>query len=103
MWILLDNSFLSIVKDPKKKKNLLVRARIKGDIEKIFKSAEVVEGAGTDYQYRASIPCEVVQVAMMREIHLINYTNFKDSVPAGPRHLAYLDVWTTLRRSFAGL
>ncbi len=102
MWILLNNSFLSIVEYRPQKKLLLVRARAKGDIEAIFKSAEVVEHGGSDYAYRATIPREVVQAAIMREIAGIHYHNFKDSVPTQWRHDAYMSVWHSLWSSFNG-
>ena len=39
MWIQFNNAFLSIVENRDNKLELLVRARIKGDIEKIFPDA----------------------------------------------------------------
>jgi hypothetical protein len=102
MWILLNNSFLSIVEHRSSRKLLLVRARVKGDIERIFKSAEVTENGGTDYQYRALLPREVVQAAIMREISGIHYPNFKSSVLERFRHDAYMNVWTSLYESFRG-
>ena len=102
MWILLNNSFLSIVEHKSSKKLLLVRARAKGDIEAIFKSAKVIEGAGSDYRYRAVMPREVVQAAIMGEIGGIHYHNFKDSVATKWRHEAYMEVWTSLWSSFTG-
>ena len=44
MWIVLNNSFLSIVKNRNNDDELLVRARVKGDIEKIFSNADVSLG-----------------------------------------------------------
>ena len=41
MWIQFNNAFLSIVENREKKKELLVRARVKGDIEKVFLKADV--------------------------------------------------------------
>ena len=41
MWIQFNNAFLSIVENRDNKLELLVRARIKGDIEKIFPEADV--------------------------------------------------------------
>ncbi len=36
MWVFLNNSFLSIVENRNNKEELLVRSRIKGDIEKVY-------------------------------------------------------------------
>ena len=43
MWVQFNNAFLSIVENRDNKLELLVRARIKGDIEKIFPEADVFE------------------------------------------------------------
>ena len=43
MWIQFNNAFLSIVENRNNKLELLVRARVKGDIEKIFPDADVFE------------------------------------------------------------
>ena len=56
MWIMMNDSYFSVVKNRDKKDHLLVRARVEGDIERVFPKAKVIEGAGTDYKYRASIP-----------------------------------------------
>ena len=40
MWIVLNKSFLSIVKNRNNENELLVRARAKGDIEKVFEKAK---------------------------------------------------------------
>ena len=41
MWIFLNNSFLSMVENRNNKEELLVRSRIKGDIEKVFPDSDV--------------------------------------------------------------
>ena len=102
MWILLNDSFLSIVEHTSSKKLLLVRARASGDIEKIFPHAEVETGTGTDYQYRAIIPRDLVQAEIAHRISLIDYPNFKSSVPTKWRHDAYMSVWHSLWSSFLG-
>ena len=55
MWIQFNNAFLSIVENRGNKLELLVRARIKGDIEKIFPEADVFADDSADYKYRAFI------------------------------------------------
>lgn len=53
MWIFLNDSFLSIVQKPGDRDHITVRARLRGDIEAVFPDAAVIEGAGTDYRFRA--------------------------------------------------
>ena len=98
MWILMNNSFLSIVKDRNKKNGLLVRARVEGDIENVFPKARVKADIGTDYKYRAFIPKWVVSEAIKKSIENIDYDNFKNSVPLDDtaRHDAYLQIWDIL-------
>ena len=50
MWIQLNNAFLSIVENRKKTTELLVRARVRGDIEKVFPEADVFEDNNADYK-----------------------------------------------------
>ena len=98
MWILMNESYFSIVKNKNKKDSLLVRARVKGDIEKVFPKAHVIENAGTDYKYRTFLPKWVVSKAIKKSIEQIDYDNFKNSVPLEDtaRHDVYFDVWLNL-------
>lgn len=100
MWLLMNKSYMSVVENRNKKDELLVRARVEGDIDRVFPGVKVVKGAGSDYLYRAYISKEVVAEAIRRQILNINYSNFKDSVPweDEARHDAYLDVWCDLQK-----
>ena len=53
MWIMTNNSYLSIVSKDCGPAELLVRARRAGDIEKVFPNAKVTRQTGSDYLYRA--------------------------------------------------
>ncbi len=97
MWILLNNAWLSIVEAPPQKRGpakLVVRARMKGDIERVFPRAKVIETPRRDYRWRAFLPREVVADAIAKRITGIRYRNFKDSVRHRKRHDAYLRVWS---------
>jgi hypothetical protein len=99
MWIIQNDAFLSIVQDRNEPKNLYVRARIAGDIETVFpdlQEGKVEFNTGTDYAYRVSLPREDVYEAIARDVHNIDYTNFKNSVEDEPRHDAYLDIWSIM-------
>lgn len=83
MWIFFKGgAFLSIVQKPTDKgaNTLTVRARAKGDIERIFHGAKVVEGEGTDYLYRAVLPRSVVVARIADAVEAIDFSNFKDTV-----------------------
>lgn len=95
MWIFLNDAFLSVVADRANPRNLLVRARVEGDIERCF-IAPVTYTPKRDYPYRASVPREQVSAVMQTRIDAIDYSNFKMSVADEDRHFAYLNVWTVM-------
>jgi hypothetical protein len=96
MWIMLNDAFFSIVHKDCKRDELLVRARRKGDIEKVFPNAKVVRVTHADYLFRAAIARETIEAAMVGELRRINYGNFKSSVQDKPLHDAYLKVWNAM-------
>lgn len=97
MWIFLSDSFLSIVSEGEPS-FLLVRARARGDIERVFPSTSVAvnETPLADYRFRASVPTLEVAQVIARQVAGISYSNFKDSVKSDDRHDTYLAVWTEM-------
>lgn len=97
MWIFLNDSFLSIVAHRDQPGKFLVRARFPGDIERAIPGARVVEGAGTDYRFRAV--CKIAEVghALTSALWGIDYPNFKSSVKAKGRHDCYMAVWDVMK------
>lgn len=94
MWIFANNAFISIVASDRDPDLLAVRARVKGDIERLFPDAIVIPAAPKqDYAFRAFIPREEVAVTIGDALATTNYTNFKASVVEEDRHDFYLDVW----------
>jgi hypothetical protein len=103
-WIFFNDAFLSIVTDPKEQGWLLVRGRVKGDIERVFPCAIVRMTPNNDYRFRANIPRDAVASAIADRIMNTNYPNFKGSVKENERHDAYLSCWhamNTLQRKMA--
>ena len=97
MWIQFNNAFLSIVENREKTIELLVRARVKGDIEKVFPEADVFEDNNADYKYRAFISKAMVAEKIMLKVTEINYDNFKNSVKEIERKKVYGNIWAELR------
>lgn len=97
MWIMLNDAFFSLVSKDCEPDELMVRARRKGDIEKVF-SVPASRYTKSDYLYRAAVKREVIAEVMEREIDNINYDNFKDSVQDKELHDAYVGVWTAMLR-----
>jgi hypothetical protein len=100
MWVFLPNSMLSIVQKPGDAEvgTLTVRGRVAGDIESVFPDADVIEGAGTDYRYRARIDRELVVNVMADQVRAVAYPNFKGAVKERDRHDAYMGVWSAMLR-----
>lgn len=98
MWISLSDGFLSIVAIPDMPDMLKVRARRKGDIERIFPDAEVRRTPGRDYLYRTELPRETVGKVIAGRLASIGYTNFKASVEEAPLHSAYSSVWMIMSK-----
>lgn len=92
-WIFMNDAFLSIVQEPSKRAHLLVRARVKGDIQRIWPNAKVQRTPHRDYAYRASILRQAVAAAIAERILGIDYGNFKNSVDEHERHRSYARVW----------
>lgn len=80
MWVVYAGGFLSIVHKDCAPDEVLVRARRKGDIEALFPTATVVEGAGTDYRFRAVIKRAEVGRVLSEVVADIDYPNFKSAV-----------------------
>lgn len=97
MWIMLNNAFVSIVSKDCKPTELLVRARRKGDIQRVFgKGVKVTRYTKSDYLYRAVVSRKAVATALAKEVERVDYPNFKNSVKDDKLHNAYLRVWTAM-------
>ena len=96
MWLMLSDCFFSIVSKDCARDEVLVRARRKGDIEKLFPAAKVRRDDRADYLYRAAVKKNEVADALMVEVHRVTYPNFKDSVKDPALHRAYSRVWADM-------
>lgn len=98
MWICLTDSFLSIVHKDCADDELLVRARRRGDIERVFPHAKVVVNMNTDYMFRARVKRTDVADALMIQAATIDYPNFKNEVADDDLHNAYSSIWNVMFR-----
>ena len=96
MWIFLPDAMLSIVDKGGDGSTLVVRARRRQDITRVFPAAQIQVGGGTDYPYRARIDREEVAQRLAEAVRDIHYPNFKSRVAEGDRHDAYLRVWANM-------
>jgi hypothetical protein len=109
MWVFTNETFFSVIQHRGDPELVLIRGRIKGDLEKLKEKylpnlGEVVETpTGADYPYRA-LAWKVEYAEAVKKIALeINYTNFKSSVPDTNRHNLYMQVWSIMKNAEATL
>jgi len=93
MWVYLSDAYISITRHLTDPALLHVRARVKGDIEKVFPEAEVTETPDTDYRFRTNLPQELVERRIAEKVAGIGYHNFKATVKEHDRHDAYMDAF----------
>lgn len=100
MWVIVNDAFVSVVAD-RDSKRLLVRARMKGDIEAAFQghALDVIHTpTGADYAYRAFVSRADMKAMLRKQVDRIVYDNFKDSVESKERHDVYLQMWGIMKR-----
>lgn len=109
MWIFLSGAMLSIVdqrakgsglrnRSPGPDDMLVVRARVRGDIQRVFWQVKVIEDEKTDYRFRALVPRWKVSEMLADQVRSLDYGNFKGSVPDDERHDVYQEVWAIHHR-----
>lgn len=99
MWVMLSDSYISAVAyvvTPPQPDKLLIRSRVRGDIERLFPGVTVKRTPDADYMFRAVVTRAAMAAVMANEIGKIDYPNFKDSVKENDRHNAYLKCWTAM-------
>lgn len=96
MWLMVNNSFLSIVHKECEPDELLVRARRAGDIERVFPGVKVTRSPGTDYLFRSVVKRSEVGIKLAQIADGIEYNNFKASVSNNKLHDAYARVWSVM-------
>lgn len=106
MWIFLSDAFLSVVADRDNADRLMVRSRVRGDIERAFAAAGVpvpddgvAETPNADYRFRVFVDRAAFASLVLPElVRSIDYPNFKGSVRDDRRHDAYMDAWSVMHR-----
>ena len=112
MWVFTDTGFLSMVRDGEVPNHLLVRARVRADLEQFVELCQdfyrcpipggIRESTNTDYRFRASVPAAAAGGILGMLASGIHYQNFKNRVhdvdPDPARHRAYIEVWTAMER-----
>lgn len=100
MWIFFNDAFISVVAARGKPDHVMVRARVRGDLERLFVGAgdRVEHTPEADYSWRlVAARTEVAQLLSDEIMERVDYDNFKNSVAENDRHDAYLRTWMAMR------
>ncbi len=96
MLIFTRHAFVSIVNHPVDDRFVVVRGRIRGDIEHLFPDAEVFERPGADFRFQATVSRDRASNRIASQVRDIRYEAFEPSVDDGDRRQAYIQVWTAM-------
>lgn len=103
MWIFCKSGMFSAVKHNKKEGIYLVRTRLEGDLERLFKAHglenkyKAVETPEADYRFRVEMSVADWVKCVSEEADTIDYGNFKNGVHDGTvRDEAYLGCWVAM-------
>lgn len=106
MWVFTNNTgFVSIVKHKFIPGSLMIRARVKEDLESFIALLDEVTGSkhtlketpDGDYAFRTTATKKAVAEAITRQINDLDYVNFKNAVHGDPqRDSAYMGVWSAM-------
>lgn len=106
MWLFTKHGFYSVVAHRDEPDMVLVRARIKSDLEALVAVArsldineplDIKETPRADYAYRIFMPRRVWNVLAAHLTAAIDYPNFKAAVHGdGVRDNAYMSIWRVM-------
>ena len=102
MWLFTKQGFFSAVQNFNDSNLIHVRARFKGDLERLCATygvePQVVNLPDTDYPFRMDFERGKWAEIVKSEAESIDYSNFKSAVHDGTRRdEAYMDVWSALQ------
>lgn len=106
MWVFTGIGYFSVIEHRKNRELLLVRSRVKGDLEELKKLflpnlGEILSTpTGADYPYRALAWRVEFAEAMKKAVEAIDYTNFKSGISRTQgfaRHDLYMRVWSIMK------
>lgn len=100
MWVVMNDSFVSIVEHWDNPSMLVVRGRFAGDVKRFLgQDVEEVVTPMNDYRFRAVVPRARVTKALTAAARRIRYPNFKDSIREGFRKGPAMQTWSAWHRA----
>src|SRR5262245_45592923 len=103
MWLVTTQGFYSVVQDREDRDRLLVRARVKEDLEALrdqIPDLDPFEDEHADYRWRAWVTRDQWCDAVAQLADKIDYPNFKSAVlerQGARRENVYMHVWGELK------
>lgn len=99
MWIVMNDSFISVVEHNTDEDRVVVRARIEGDLDKIFPEhkQDIIVTTNSDYRFRLLLDKQYVADRIYQRMLDIDYDNFKDSVAESWRKAPYYKIWQIMQ------
>ncbi|QYH41020.1 hypothetical protein GYM62_20275 [Algoriphagus sp. NBT04N3] len=100
MWIASKNGFLSVVQHREKPDQVLVRARVRKDLETIFPDESIIETPEGDYRFRVFVSKQAAVEIISQQVWDIDYPNFKNAISDTPDQKdklnAYHEIWAVM-------
>jgi hypothetical protein len=102
MWLFTTKGFYSVVEHREDSDYVLVRARVRKDLEALIQhmpTMKILETKNADYRYRAVVPRREWLATMLEIGDEIDYDNFKDAVKrrqGKKRADTYMRVWSAM-------
>ncbi|MEZ0325846.1 MAG: hypothetical protein ACAH95_08055 [Fimbriimonas sp.] len=93
MWLFLPDAFISVTEHETERRLVCVRARVRGDLERLFPEADIAETVDRDYRFATSLPKDRVAQVISLRISKLNYPSFFEAITDEDRKQAYIQVW----------
>lgn len=100
MWIYLADSSVSISQHKDAPGSLMVRARDRESLGRLFPGAELVETPDADYRWRVTLSKEQVSAVIAERVTAIDYADDVKNLVDHTRRDLYRDLWAITRGYF---
>lgn len=103
MWLFTPNAFVSAVAHRERPDCLMVRARFKEDLSRLFPRHVVRHTPEADYPFRCIVTRKQMAKALVKHVEAMAYDNVKDAIGDGEdhRYLAMNRVWAVMNQAGA--
>ena len=100
MWIYFADANVSISQHKDAPGSLMVRARDRESLERLFPGATLIETPEADYRWRVTLPRARVVAAVVERLQRLDYTDDVKNLVDHTRRDLYRDLWAVTRGYF---